>query len=252
MKKNTLFAVVFLMFFATCWCEKINKRMKHFFLILMTICVFAGGCTETTEGYEPSVRKNMIDSYINADSIAICQSEAQNSPKLMPYAYAYFIGGDITEQNSPDEFAELAKHINDTIWNGHAIMPRQYQVVNDSIFFIEIITESDYDDAHKTGENVADIVKFYSSSPYNYIQNGYKATQNDIQTQEMKENDIILGQYELITCYCSEIQNVQTKYFEPSFDLLFTQKPAKNGTYVFELKLKLSQKTLTAKFTMEF
>ena len=226
--------------------------MKYAYPIILTICLLANNCTENTEGYESSGRKNMIDSYINADIITVCQGKALDSPKVMPYAYACLLGVDITEQSSPIEFAELSKTISDTSWNGHAQMPRQYQVVNDSICSIEIISESDYDDIHKAGDNVADIVKFYCSSPYNFIQNGYMATQNDVLTQEMKDYGILLGQYEQLTCFCSKIKDVQTKFFEPHFDLLFTQMPKQSGTYNFELKIELSQKTLKSKFSMHF
>ena len=154
-------------------------------------------------------------------------------------------------ENDSKTFLKLASKYNDTSWNGYTVTPVEHYVVDDSILDIEIITDSDFNENYKAGDNLASVVKFIGSSPYDFIQNGYAATREHIWTDEMDLGGVRAYTYEPIICYCSEIKNTQTKLFDKHFDLLFTQKPT-SGTYNFELKLKLSQKEITQKFSMKF
>ena len=155
-------------------------------------------------------------------------------------------------ENDIHRFIKLAIKNNDTTWNGYTVTPIDHLVINDSIMSIVIISNVDYDDTHRAGDDISDVVKFIGSSPFDFIQNGYKTTRERIWTNEMTSGGVRGYTYEPIICYCSEIQNVQTKFFEPHFDLLFVQSPKQSGMYNFELKIKLSQKTLTCKFSMQF
>ena len=159
---------------------------------------------------------------------------------------------DLEVSDNLNKFLSIASQNKDTTWNGKLAIPFANKARNDSIFSIEIITEKDYDIQHKAGDDLSDIVKFYGSTPYNYIQNGYKPTKDRLYSQEMEDSGISYYSYELIECYCNEIQNVETKYFDTHFDLLFTTKPTNNGKYPLTINIKLSKGTISKQTEIEF
>lgn len=147
-------------------------------------------------------------------------------------------------------FDSIAKLIGDTCFYNSGV-PFARSVVNDTIMGIEVVCNEDYDDMHKAGCSVSDIIDFYGSSPYEYIQNGYKEIEPENRPQIVF--DYGLGTiWDVTNCNISDIADAKLKYFEDHFYLVFVKLPAQSGTYTFDVSLQLSQKTLKNTVTMEF
>ena len=219
---------------------------------------------------------NYIDAYIDGDSISGCQYvHDEKQPVIwvfvegMRYDSRGWSGGDNYETNQDSVvpinrdvlaklkeenrkvFDSIAKQIGDTCFPHRTEIPFVPTLVNDTIMGIDVVCREDYDNAHRAGCSVSDIVDFYGSSPYEYIQNGYK----DTSPAEIfpSVNNYKLGiTWRVTTSNIANIADVKMKFFDHHFYLVFTKLPTKSGIYTFEVTMKLSKKTLKNTVTMEF
>ena len=147
-------------------------------------------------------------------------------------------------------FDSISKRIGDTCFNREGV-PFMHSVANDTIMGIDVVCNVDFDETHKAGHSVSDIVDFYGSSPYYYIRNGYQHTQSGGYTQIMKDYGMGIDS-ELAKCRISDIAAANVKFFDSHFFLVFDKLPAKSGSYTFDVSIQLSKKTLRNTVTMEF
>ena len=219
---------------------------------------------------------NYIDAYIDADTIEVTQYVHDNKHPViwvfvdgMRYdsrgwsgetnyerakgSHAVLSQEDYTKLKEENRkvFDSIARVIGDTTYPSMPQIPYSHTTVNDTIVGIDVVCREDYDNAHKAGSSVADIVDFYGSSPYDYIQNGYK----DTSPTEIfpSVNNYKLGiTWRVTTSNIANIADVKMKFFDHHFYLVFTKLPAQSGTYTFDVSIQLSKKTLRNTVTMEF
>ncbi|MBP5682925.1 MAG: hypothetical protein J6X05_06765 [Bacteroidales bacterium] len=147
-------------------------------------------------------------------------------------------------------FDSISKRIGDTCFNQISV-PFMHSVANDTIMGIDVVCNENFNETHKVGSSVADIVDFYGSSPYYYIRNGYRNTQTGGYTKIMKDYGLGIDS-ELAMCRITDIAAANVKFFDYHFYLVFDKLPTKSGIYTFEVTMKLSKNTLKNTVTMEF
>ncbi len=254
-------------------------------ILMLGICIFAS-CEKdaeesstndsATSDQSGTGRYNYIDAYIDADSIHVTQYVHD---KKQPVIWVFVEGmrydsrgwsgetnyerimGDLATYNK-EKYAKLkeenrkvfdsiARQVGDTSFPRITGIPFEPCLVNDTIMGIDVVCNEDYDDTHKAGCSVADILDFYGSSPYEYIQNGYKDTKPDVRPQIVNEYGLGII-WQVTTCRIANIPDENLKFFQPSFFLVFDKLPAEGGAYTFDVTMKLSKKTLKNTVTMEF
>ncbi len=221
-------------------------------------------------------RYNYIDAYIDADTIEVTQYvHDKKQPVIwvfvegMRYDSRGWSGGDNYKTNQDSVvpinkdvlaklkeenrkvFDSIARVIGDTTYPSMPQIPYSHTTVNDTIVGIDVVCREDYDNAHKAGSSVADIVDFYGSSPYDYIQNGYKDTSPTESFPVVKDYSLGIT-WSVITCNIANVADVDMKFLDAQFYLVFDKLPAKSGTYTFDVSVKFSKKTLKNTVTMEF
>ncbi len=157
---------------------------------------------------------------------------------------------ELLEKENFSVFDSIAKHIGDTCFNSSSV-PLGRSVVNDTIMDIEVVCNEDFDDMHKAGSSLSDIIDFYGSSPYEYIKNGYKEMKPLIRSQIVLDYGLGII-WQVVNCGISDIADVNLKYFQDYFYLVFDELPTQRGTYTFEVSIKLSKKELKNTVTVEF
>lgn len=228
---------------------------KAICLIITLLCVCCFSCTEeTSDDSEREICNNYIQSYYDGiDSIEVIIPPTSNGQSFDIQFYSDNIC--MYKRNYSDEkqrrFNELAKLYNDTAYNHYDSFPYIFTAVSDTIFNIEVISDYDYDENHKAGDDIGDLITFYCSSPYQFIQNGYKETLGKTQTQLMKDNNIITL-FETIECPLTNINDVLPKMLDCHCTMLFNRTPIKRGTYTFTINMYVSQKCLSTKFEINF
>ncbi|MBO7566561.1 MAG: hypothetical protein J6T60_05640 [Bacteroidales bacterium] len=147
------------------------------------------------------------------------------------------------------KFHELAKLLGDTCFPGE-LTPLSNSVINDTIFAIDVICNDDFDENHKKGDSVNDLITFYGSTPYHYVTNGYTwLCKYPFSVMPYG----ILEQYrDFIICKVDELDEQETKYCSPDFDLYFDKLPSQPGTYTFDVTIKFTDKELKTTVTMKF
>ena len=254
-------------------------------VLMLGICIFAScekDADETSTNDSAATDQtstccyNYIDAYIDGDSISGCQYvHDEKQPVIwvfvegMRYDSRGWSGGDNYETNQDSVvpinrdvlaklkeenrkvFDSIAKQIGDTCFPHRTEIPFVRTLVNDTIMGIDVVCREDYDNAHRAGSSVADIVDFYGSSPYDYIQNGYKDTSPTESFPVVKDYSLGIT-WRVTTSNIANIADVKMKFFDHHFYLVFTKLPSQSGTYTFDVSIQLSKKTLRNTVTMEF
>ncbi len=155
-----------------------------------------------------------------------------------------------TMKENVRKFYELAKLLGDTCFKGE-LSPLSHHVIKDSIFAIDVICNDDFDENHKKGDSVNDIITFYGSTPYHYVTNGY----NWLCKYPLSAvPDGLFGKIyrDFIICKVDDIAEQETKYCCNFFSLYFDKLPEKTGTYTFDVIVKFTEKELKTTVTMKF
>lgn len=92
------------------------------------------------------------------------------------YAIRIIFNGEVISVLSPTnkkDFYEFANFFKDTSYMG-TVLPNSNKASTEKFSFIKIVCDKDYNVEHKAGATLGDIVLFCATSPYDFIQGGYK------------------------------------------------------------------------------
>ena len=190
-----------------------------------------------------------IQVFIDPDTIEVWQTDyygLKPSIAVMFDGYGY----DSKGSGGTDDYAIFKQHsdiLGDSLFSG-LLIPFSNRIIIGELMEINVLTNDDFDEEHKSGSSVSDIITFYGSSPVDYIKNGYKSTKE--YSTYLPEG--ISFKYDLIKCNASKISQENVNYIDYHFSLCFDRLPSSPGSYTFEIEIQLSQKTLKNKVTMEF
>ena len=121
---------------------------------------------------------------------------------------------------------------------------------------IDLVSDSDFDEQHKAGASLADIVRFAGASPYDFIARGYKNPYAWGKTDpDFYKNHKIYYEYGYDPVYerLSEIDPKKFELIDPLFYIEFEKLPSQSKTHNLTLTVTDDKgKTLTATWQQTF
>jgi hypothetical protein len=114
-----------------------------------------------------------------------------------------------------------------------------------------------FDDNHGEGSSLSDITTVVVSSPYNYIQAGYKdksiVSDDNSLSEFLESNGIYIQNHYEATCVkMKDFTTQNVKLFAPQIYIIFDDRPAKEGLYRFYITVNLSDKKFKEMVQMNF
>ncbi len=152
--------------------------------------------------------------------------------------HAHFIGKSFECSSSDTKFYEYAKLFNDVSYKGN-VLPFANKALTEPLTSVNIVCDKDFDATHKAGSSLGDVIMFCATSPYEFIQSGYKKkiyTYPDYwKMLAMNQNGIVKP----IEILVKDVNKNNTRMLYPIFHLYFKKKPATSGEYLFTVTIKI-------------
>jgi hypothetical protein len=124
-------------------------------------------------------------------------------------------------QEKVDKFKELAIKNNDTCFNRDGVFG---SCLADPVESINIVSDSDYDDAHPAGTSLNDIIFIEFRSATEFVESGYTDEQYDV-----KKNPYDLHFIEPLTQFIEKKRNL----VEECFGFIFNRLPSEDSEHNF-------------------
>lgn len=217
------------------------KRLAFFVFAALALC----GCKKDEYPGEDGVfpTPNMIMAYTLIEEIT-CEKKDNNTMSFNPKGKRVY--------NYDDLFSYLCNMYNDISFNKE-IVPFTYRAFAYPFDKITMSCNADFDDNHKAGASLDDIVKIKFESLWDYINNGYEYPEEYKKYEESASGLSVYGvvPYEL---YLSEVNSSNSKLITPGYHnhIIFTSSPTTPGEYTFTLELTTNGETFTTTFTHKF
>lgn len=221
--------------------------MKNYFLLFTAIlaCLSISSCKgEDSIGLDVgTVRSpNYVDLYVVVDDFDITQRD-KNTLSIS------FTGKEIRSRS--DDFEALAKSFNDVSYP-YYILPGNSSSISEPLSQVNIVSNKDFDENHKAGQSLNDIVLLRSSSPYDYIKSGYKDVVDQRDYPDYWHNWRLqhggIG-YKLVEMYLNGITVRNTKMLYPFCLLFFTKNTTNQGEHTFTVSVKIGDKEIIKDIT---
>lgn len=219
-----------------------TKTMNFFryILIFALSCSFFISCSNKEDMTGATYSKTWITGYLNPETILV--TKASSGLELI------LKGNVIT---SGDLFDSLSISYNDISYNKYTVCGPRI-AIDDGLLGIRIETVESFDTLHPAGSDVSELVECQYISYLDYIQNGYKKEEKDInQNSDLMQYYGIDGA-KLFKSKLSSINYTNTKLAAPYFILKFNKEPEQKGKYQFKLILRMPQKQIEAICEYEF
>ena len=156
-----------------------------------------------------------------------------------------------------DEFYEIAHSFGDGSYTGY-ILPGSNQAITEAIASIDVVCDKDFNEQHPAGSSLGDIIMFCATSPYEFIQGGYK-------DEDMVKNSdypdywkyMLMNQgigYKPIELLVNSVNEENSIMLYPYCYLYFEEEPAQSGEYIFTVTIRTSEGkefTQTISYTYE-
>ncbi|WP_300750088.1 hypothetical protein [uncultured Alistipes sp.] len=203
--------------------------MKRHLLFLTVAALGIIGCSETDDAPEIDGGRYstcFIQDYVEAEKIT---AFADNESGMGFVAEGTLIDGTL-----------LASTYGDTGFNSH-IAPHSTQVIANQFISMELVCDSDYDDQHKAGSSLADIVFLAGASPRDFIRSGYLSSFDWNLAPEFYVGNRSFASYHAkyapVYLRLSEIDGDSLMLLDPRFFLVFTTPPTSGAAHSFTLTI---------------
>ena len=236
------------------------------YVLLFAVCVFCS-CEKESHPilpeYTPEIKQEeptsskegFIQGYLDADRLCGWQ-EHDTVGGCIPLMGLWLEGEEYYDNprwvtESSRLYQQYAEQLGDTAFPQtiYRDRPNSEIVAVNKIAGIDVICNDDFDENHKAGSSVSDILTFIGNSPVNYIKSGYKIHGEKETTPQTFSRAYV---YEKIVVNAAEISEKNIQFYDYSFDLSFDQLPEKTGTYTFDVIVKFTEKVLKTSVTMKF
>lgn len=135
------------------------------------------------------------------------------------------------------DFKRWNTYYNDTCYN-HKMVP-SHTVLTEKLRAIKVVCDQDFDAAHPAGTSLEDIVMFCTSSPYEFIQSGYK--DGNYQFPDYYQILHYDFGYKPVEMLLSEFNPDLTVMSDLGSFLYFTKQPQQAGDYTFTVTVGLKE-----------
>lgn len=130
--------------------------------------------------------------------------------------------------------AHLVQSRFDCSYEGKYINPSTNFAVLNAFRTMKLVSDTDFDEQHRAGISLADIVMFAGASPYDFIACGYRNAYEWDDTQiEFYKNGAYTYKYGYAPVYkvLAEMDATDYRLIHPGFCLLFLKQPALSKTH---------------------
>ena len=205
--------------------------MKKYLFILMFAGLF--GCTICDDRESPTetgttFSKYFIWSYIEANDYTLEYAGHYGKGHIIG---VHFEGEEVSLNNNQERYMEYANFYNDVSYNGNVLPYANISLVS-SIVSVDIVCDRDFDAEHKAGESLADIVRLYVETPYEFIQYGYVYN---------GDYDHLKYGYRYVGIPLEEVcvDNSLLKLIHESASLRFSKLPLSKGEYNYTITIRI-------------
>lgn len=228
--------------------------MKTFsFLILLLAIVVLSGCTKGEKALEVGTTKSpyFVQTYIDANNLKLEEIEGVGIYTIG----MFFFGKEISNltKSDPVRFKQLAKSFNDGTYNKY-VLPGSNMALTEPLTSVSIVCDKEYDAEHQSGSNLDDIVLFCATSPYEFIQSGYK---------EMVRSEkypaywkyMVMNQsigYEPVEMLVGAVNKENSYMLYPNCYLYFKKRPEQDGEYIFTVTVRMGERDIVRKIAHVF
>lgn len=209
-----------------------NRVKSLLYLTIFAITLFLSGCRKE-QPISGTVQSNhFVQVYVEPKDFELRQlSGVENAIQ------ARFTGTTFECRPSNTKFYEYAKLFNDLSFTGY-VLPFDDKALTEPLTTVKIVCDKDFDATHKAGSNLGDVIMFCATSPYEYIQSGYK---KGPYTYPDYWKSLVMNQgrgYKAIEVLAKDVNKNNTRMLYPIFHLYFKKKPATSGEYLFTVTIK--------------
>lgn len=149
--------------------------MKTIITAISTLLLFCGCVKKSIPGDDAWQSKYLILWYVTPYQLSIPDATLSSERLTL---IKFELDGEMIESKD-SRYQALASRYGDTDYNGPISFstygPGAYMFFSEVIKSISVVSDADYDAEHPAGTPLDDIIYFDGSTPYYYIQNGYKA-----------------------------------------------------------------------------
>ena len=255
-----------------------HKIKSVFVSCLAAVLLISSGCDPV---YEMIKCPSYVVCYVNLDSINL--SAESSDPQCIVINH----GNDLpiisyglrSTGEEKDRYDQLCQKHNDLSYNQYRSLPTGPAIDYDSVTYnecdfteITVTADKDFDETHPAGENLADIVRFMSWSPYRFILSGYSDYYNYNKSDVSEAFDNVMRIYMNEECFDSDVDATcypvdklikdltiedltLNGYDAPGFIgmLYLEKKPSEQGEYNISVNIKTDDgRVLSDTIKMQF
>lgn len=222
-------------------------------LISILLCMVSCGDKTNTGGPDGDISylsESFVQVYIFAEEMTLGES-------YRGFIRVILRGEEIMQHRTGHKkrYAELSNKYGDTYYNNKIGLPNQHQVIADDFISIDIRSDRDFDEAHKAGESLADIVTILATSPAKYIESGY----TDVYDWMFQPIDYKIAGgsfrtygYWPVNKRLDRLTPEDLLLMSPNVSLKFEAFPLWEKTHTITVTFKSSEKELSGETTVTF
>lgn len=212
---------------------------KMIYTIILTACTFFVSCkSDSSEGYSV-FSVNYIQDYLYPEELVFVYG---NGGSLLAYFQGESVGN--TKTKDKERYAVLSDKYNDKSWNTR-MLPFSTAVIEQPVEYLTVTCDRRFDETHDAGVSLNDIVVLRTSSPYDFVKDGYKITDPSLPREGTAKGYIVTEGL------LSEIGIEDIRLMNPEFRLTFATFPAP-GTYTLTVTAKIGEKQISQSIDMTF
>ena len=179
--------------------------MKKFPFLLLLLTAGISSCTKHNpkDAYFDNILGSFVQSYVIGDDLIAVPGEAvPGDHEVSLGSIAVSVDADAgstrwlaqhtcSSSEDIDLFKDLSARHNDTNYQKELIPG--FACFYKDFVSIDVICNEDFDDNHKAGTSIADIVRYQARSPFRWISNGYKPDEHCGYSGEFDDFDMPLS-----------------------------------------------------------
>jgi hypothetical protein len=228
-------------------------KLKLFLFVAVIVSALLFSCSDdNNKGYWGVMKSpNYVQTYLVANDFDLKEVEGADKYVLS----ILFKGEEISNLYPANklEFEALAKSFNDVSYSGY-VMPNANKALTEPLSIVSVTCDKDFDAEHNAGQSLDDIVLFCATSPYNFIQGGYKDFVKDEEYPDYWYGMIMnrdVG-YKPIDMQINAINRDNSLMLYPICYLYFKKSPTTNGEYRFTVTIKVGDTDITKNIQHSF
>lgn len=227
-----------------------TSKIQSLFMAVV-FCATLFGCKNDNKVED---RYSMKSSYYVQTYIAADDFELKDVGRNGNFVVAIVFKGErisILPPTDKARFAKLAESYGDGFYTG-TVTPGANKVLADVLTSVGVVCDRGYDAEHVAGCSLGDIVLFCATSPYDFIQGGYKDTVKD---EDYPDYWDVMGMnrdigYKPVEIPVRDVNEGNSLMLYPTCHLYFRKRPVQDGEYVFTVTINTGSSEIVKRIAL--